>query len=223
MATDATRHLRADAARNSEKILRAAREVYAETGPDAMLEDIARRAGVGIATLYRRFPNKEALVNAALKQSMTEQFSPAIERALSDEDPRQGLVTLLEAALSLVARERNTVAAVHNSGAFTKEVTAPFTDAQTLLVQRGQKAGVIRADLVPGDMERIMGMLISVLWNMDPETEGWRRYIVLVLDSLRPAGASPLPPPPPQRDEGVYEQLPEGLVTGESRTAEAEG
>ncbi|MFJ9213385.1 TetR-family transcriptional regulator [Streptomyces sp. L-9-10] len=223
MATDATRHLRADAARNSEKILRAAREVYAEIGPDAMLEDIARRAGVGIATLYRRFPNKEALVNAALKQSMTEQFSPAIEQALSDEDPRQGLVTLLEAALSLVARERNTVAAVHNSGAFTKEVTAPFTDAQTLLVQRGQKAGVIRADLVPSDMERIMGMLISVLWNMDPETEGWRRYIVLVLDSLRPAGASPLPPPPSQRDEGVYEQLPEGLVTGESRTAEAEG
>ncbi|MFJ4965466.1 putative HTH-type transcriptional regulator YvdT [Streptomyces sp. ADI96-02] len=225
MATDAGRQLRADAARNSERILKAAREVYAEIGPDAMLEDIAHRAGVGIATLYRRFSNKETLVKAALKQSMAEQLSPAIERALGDEDPWRGLVTLLESTLSLVARERDIVAAANDAGALTAEVTAPYTDAQVLLVRRGQAAGVIRADLVPADMEKITGMLISVLWNMAPETEGWRRYIVLILDSLRPAGASPLPPPPaplPQRDEGTYDHPPGGLVTREGRAAEAE-
>lgn len=197
MSTDASRRLRADAARNSERILRAAREVYAENGPDAMLEDIARRAGVGIATLYRRFPNKEELVRAALEQSIAEQLSPAIEQALSDDNARQGLVTLFEAALSMVARERNTLAAADNSGALTAEVTAPFLDSLMLLTRRGQQAGLIRADLVPDDMHRIMGMLISVLWSTGPESESWRRYVALVLDALSPVGASPLPPAAP--------------------------
>lgn len=197
MPTDTSRRLRADAARNSERILRAAREVYAESGPDAMLEEIARRAGVGIATLYRRFPNKEALVRAAFEQSMAEQLSPAIEQALGDDDPKQGLVTLLEAALAMVARERNTLAAADNAGALTAEATAPFLDSLTLLVERGQQAGVIRADLVPDDMQRIMGMLISVLWSTGPESDGWRRYVALVLDALSPVGASTLPPAVP--------------------------
>lgn len=197
MPTDASRRLRSDAARNSERILRAAREVYAESGPHAMLEDIARRAGVGIATLYRRFANKEVLVRAALEQSIAEQLTPAIEQARSDDDPRQGLITLLEAALSMVARERNTLAAAENSGALTAEVTAPFIDSLMLIVERGQRAGVIRADLVPDDMQRVMGMLTGVLWNMDPASEGWRRYVVLVLDGLSPVGASPLPAAPP--------------------------
>ncbi|TLS48066.1 helix-turn-helix transcriptional regulator [Streptomyces montanus] len=135
MSTDASRRLRADAARNSERILRAAREVFAECGPGAMLEDIARRrAGVGIATLYRRFSNKEALVRAAVELSITEQLSPAIERALGDDDPRQGLATLLHAALAMMARGRDTLAAADNSGDLTGEVTAPFNDALELLV-----------------------------------------------------------------------------------------
>ncbi|SES49527.1 transcriptional regulator, TetR family [Streptomyces sp. yr375] len=200
MSPDATRRLRADAARNSERILRAAREVYAESGPDAMLEEIARRAGVGIATLYRRFPNKEALVRAALEQSITEQLSPAIEQALDGADARQGLVTLLEAALVMVARERNTLAAADNPGALTTGAAAPFLDSLMLLVQRGQRAGTIRADLVPDDMQRIIGMLMSVLWNMDPDSDGWRRYVALMLDALSPVGASPLPPAAPMTE-----------------------
>lgn len=196
MGTDSSssRRLRADAVRNAERILRAAREVFAENGPDAMLEDIARRADVGIATLYRRFPNKESLVRAALEQSMAEQLSPAMERALGDDDPKAGLVTLLEATLAMVARERNTLAAADNSGALTAEVTAPFLDSLMLLTRRGQDAGVIRADLVPEDMHRIVGMLVSVLWNTDSRDEGGQRYVVLMMDALSPAGASPLPP-----------------------------
>ena len=94
MTAETPRRLRADAARNSEKILRAARAMYAESGPDASLEEIARRAGVGIATLYRRFPNKEELVRAALEQKITEAMSPAIARALDDSDPLRALATL---------------------------------------------------------------------------------------------------------------------------------
>ncbi|MEW1721086.1 MULTISPECIES: helix-turn-helix domain-containing protein [unclassified Streptomyces] len=197
MPPDTSRRLRADAARNSERILRAARAVYAENGPDAMLEDIARRADVGIATLYRRFPNKETLVRAAIEQSVAEQLTPAIEQALADDDPKRGLTTLLEATLSMAARERNTLAAADHSGALTAEVVAPFLDSLMLLTLRGQQAGVIRGDLVPDDMQRVMGMLISVLWNMDPQSEGWQRYITLVLDALSPVGASPLPPATP--------------------------
>ncbi|GAB2885158.1 hypothetical protein GCM10022245_20710 [Streptomyces mayteni] len=162
-----------------------------------MLDDIARRAGVGIATLYRRFPNKEALVRAAIEQTIAEQIAPAIERALGDDDPRHGLETLLEAALSMVARERNTLAAANNSGVLTAEISAPFLDSLTVLTRRGQQAGRIRADLVPEDTQRILGMLVSVLWNTAHQGDDWRRYLVLLLDALSPEGATPLPPAAP--------------------------
>ncbi|WP_158847683.1 TetR/AcrR family transcriptional regulator [Saccharothrix deserti] len=194
MTTETERHLRADAARNAERILRAAREVYADVGPEAPLDEIARRAGVGTRTLYRRFPNKEELVRAVLEQSFAEDLTPAIERALNDDDPRNGLVTLLEAMLSMVDRDRNTLAAANNSGALTTEISAPLLDSLTLLTRRGQQAGLIRADLVPEDTHRILGMLVSVLWSTAPRADGWRRYVALVLDALSPEGATPLPP-----------------------------
>jgi AcrR family transcriptional regulator len=199
MVTAGSRPLRADAARNSERIVRAAREIYADGEPDATLEDIARRAGVGIATLYRRFPNKEEIVRAALEQSITEQLFPVIERASSDDDPKRGLATLMEATLSLVAREHNILCAASNSSTLTAEVTAPVLDSLTVLTRRGQQAGLIRADLVPDDIHRIMGMLASVLPSMEPQSDGWRRYVALILDALSPVGASHLPPEVPMR------------------------
>jgi AcrR family transcriptional regulator len=199
--TDAERHLRADAARNVERIVRAAREVYADVGPDAPLEEIARRAGVGIRTLYRRFPHKEELIRAALDQSITEDLSPAIERALDDDNPLRGLTSLIEATLSMAAREHNTLAAAKNSGTLTAEVSAPFLDSLTLLTRRAQQASLIRADLVPDDVCRIMGMLTGVLWSMDHHSDGWRRYVTLILDALSPIGASPLPPAVPMQQE----------------------
>ena len=199
MTTESSRRPRADAARNSGKIVRAARRVWAEQGPDALLEDIARRAGVGIATLYRHFPDKAGLVRAALDQSFAEDIAPAIERALDDDDPRRGLATVLEAAMSTAARERNTLAAARNSGAVTAEASSPFVESLTLLARRGQEAGVIREDLVPGDLPRIMVMLMGVLWTMEPGSDGWRRYLALVLDALSPGAASPLPAAVPLR------------------------
>lgn len=199
VTTETSRRLRADAARNSGRILRAARQVWAEQGPDALLEDIARRAGVGIATLYRHFPDKAGLVRAALDQSFAEDIAPAIERALDDDDPRRGLATVLEAAMSTAARERNTLAAARNSGAVTAEASSPFIESLTLLARRGQEAGVIREDLVPGDLPRIMVILMGVLWTMEPGSDGWRRYLALVLDALSPGAASPLPDAVPLR------------------------
>jgi AcrR family transcriptional regulator len=196
--TDTTsRRLRADAARNSQRIIRAAREVYADEGPDALLDEVARRAGVGRATLFRRFPNKEELMRAAIDQIVAEQITPAIERALGDDNPRSGLTTLFETVLSLVAREHNLVAAARACGAVTPDATAPFRQAMAQLTQRAQQAGLIRADLVPNDVLRIVAMLIGVLSTMNPASEGWRRYLALVLDALSPAAAHPLPPAEP--------------------------
>jgi AcrR family transcriptional regulator len=197
MTSGAPRRLRADAARNSERIARAAREVYAERGPGALLDEIAASAGVGIATLYRRFPDKAGLVRAALEQAFTEQLAHVMERALEDDDSYRGLVAVLEAALSMAASERNLLAAAKDVGALTAEASAPFFASLTLLAGRGQATGLIRDDLVADDIVRIMIMLVSVLSTMGPDGDGWRRYLALILDALSPAAARPLPPAVP--------------------------
>ena len=110
------RPLRADAARNVERILRAARDVYGELGPDAPMEAVARLAGVGERTLYRRFPAKADLVRAALDQSIAEDLTPAIDKARRADDPLRGLTQLIEAAISLGARENNLLTAAHRAG-----------------------------------------------------------------------------------------------------------
>lgn len=197
VVTDTERRLRADAARNIERILRAARAAFADDGPDVSLEEIARRAEVGVRTLYRHFPNKGDLVRAVLGQSITEDLVPAIDRALEDENPLRGFTTLIETAMAMVAREQNTLAAARNFGSLTPDLSTAFFEALTLLVRRAQQARLLRADLVPEDVPRIMAMLASVLWTMDPETEGWRRYLGFFLDGLSPAAASVQPPAVP--------------------------
>jgi AcrR family transcriptional regulator len=94
MTTSADRPLRIDAARNADRILRAARDVYAELGPDAPIDVIAARAGVGERTLYRRFPSKAGLIRAALGQIIDGNISPAIEEAERNVNPLAGLTGL---------------------------------------------------------------------------------------------------------------------------------
>ena len=197
VTTESERPLRADAARNAERILRTARAVFADQGPDAPLEEIARRADVRIRTLYNRFPSKADLVRAAINQVIDEDLAPVNEQAHADENPLRGLVRLIEAAMGLAARELNTIAAARDAGALTAEVYSPFQESLALLAQRAQDAGLLRADLVPDDLSRLMGMLTSTLWTMNPDTDGWRRYLALMFEGLTPTAATPLPPPTP--------------------------
>ena len=199
MIAVADRPLRADAARNAERILHAAREIYAELGADAAIEAIARRAGVGERTLYRRFPTKAELVRAALDQSITEDLMPAIEEALRADNPLTGLVQLFEAAISLAAREHHLLTAARKAGSLTWEVSTALNEALDELFRRAQEAGVVRADLVADDLPRVIAMLHSVLFTMEPTGDGWRRYLGLILDAISTGERRTLPAAAPLR------------------------
>jgi AcrR family transcriptional regulator len=190
----ADRPLRADAARNAERILRAARDVYGELGPDAPIEAIARRAGVGERTLYRRFPTKGDLIRAALDQSIAEDLTPAIEEARRAGDPLRGLSQLIEAAISLGAREHNLLTAARRAGSLTPDISTTLYEALDELAERAQAAGLVRADLVADDLPRLIAMLHSVLFTMDSGSDGWRRYVALILDAITVNDREPLPP-----------------------------
>ena len=183
MSVASDRPLRSDAARNADRILRAAREVYALEGPDAAIESVARRAGVGERTLYRRFPSKGQLIRAALDLSIAENLVPAIENACAMADPLEGLTELIDAAISLGAHEHSLLAAGRRAGVLT-DISAALDDALQGLMGRAQKAGSIRGDLESQDLPRIIAMLNSVLWTMDPAEDGWRRYVALLLDGM---------------------------------------
>ncbi|WP_424528791.1 TetR/AcrR family transcriptional regulator [Sphaerisporangium viridialbum] len=186
--------LRADAARNAERLVRAARRAFAESGIDVPLDEVARQAGVGVATLYRRFPSKEELIQAVLESCYAERVEPAISRALSDEDPWRGMVTVLEAALGLAAEEFGILQAARDPAALTSGLESRFFAALATLVERAQEAGLVRADLHRDDLPRLVFMLVSTLRVAERPATGWWRYLALLLDSLRPGAAHPLPP-----------------------------
>lgn len=188
------RPLRADAARNVERILRAAREVYGQLGPDAPVEAVARHAGVGERTLYRRFPAKADLVRAALDQSIAEDLTPVIDSARRADDPLRGLVQLIEAAISLGAREHHLLTAARRAGSLTSDISVSLNEALGELARAGQRVGSIRADLVADDLPRLVAMLFSVLSTMDQNSDGWRRYVALVVDAISVGERQSLPP-----------------------------
>lgn len=193
MNAPAARPLRADAARNAERIMRAARAAFAESGTDVPLEEVARRAGVGVATLYRRFPSKDDLIRAIVEWRYAEQVEPVMRRALADDDPWQGLVAALDAALTIAAEEHGTIKASRDARSLIDAIMARFFSGLTTIVRRAQDTGVVRADLTPDDLPPLVFMLISTLRLTEPGSADWRRYLALLLDALRPSAATPLP------------------------------
>ncbi|HEX5407943.1 MAG TPA: helix-turn-helix domain-containing protein [Pseudonocardiaceae bacterium] len=193
MDAPAARPLRADAARNAERIIRAARDAFAQSGTDVSLEEIARRAGVGVATLYRRFPSKDDLIRSIVEWRYAEQVEPVMAAALADVDPWHGMVATLDAALTVAAEERGIIKASRDPGQLVGGILNRFFPELATIVRRGQAAGQIRADLTPADLPPLVYMLVSTLRLTAPGCADWRRYLALLLDALRPSSASPLP------------------------------
>jgi AcrR family transcriptional regulator len=194
MVGESTRGLRADAARNVERIVKAARDVYSAQGPAGHLEEIAEQAGVNVSTLFRRFPDRQALVRAALLLDYEEYLEPRLAAALRDDDPYRGLVSAFEALMELGVAQLRLLAAARELGVRTVDASEIVLEAFSKLFTRAREAGAVRADLVPEDVTRVLVMLFSVLQTMEPGDGGWRRYVALMCDALRPGAGSELPP-----------------------------
>jgi AcrR family transcriptional regulator len=194
------RPLRRDAELNRQRILRAAAEVFTEQGLQATLDDVARRAGVGVGTVYRRFPDKEALADALFTERLDTLVTLA-EGARADPDEWGSLVSFLEQAGGLLAADRG-LRQLFMFATYGRDrvgqARARMQPLVTELVTRAQAAGVVRADLRPTDVPLIEFMLAEVAeYARDARPEVWRRYLALLLDGLRPAraGTTALPEP----------------------------
>jgi AcrR family transcriptional regulator len=184
------RRLRSDAQRNRSALADAAREVFAERGLDAPLDQVAKRARVGIATLYRHFPTRAELLDAVLADMYTAHGEMA-GRALAAEDPLAGLVGYLTEACELGASAERTASQTMAAGVSR---TGPLLAE---LLARAQAAGQVRADLVGSDLLYLalgVGRVIEATEGLEPGT--WRRQLALAVDGLRPGAAHALPAPP---------------------------
>jgi AcrR family transcriptional regulator len=181
--------LRADAERNRQRLLAAAKELFAERGLGVTLDEIARHAGVGTGTAYRRFPNKDALIEALMADRIGELGAIARE-CLEEPDPWIGLTGYFRRALDLMAADRGLKQVIFSTGrgservAHARRAIAPVV---TQLVHRAVEAGVVRSELSTTDVPIISIMLTTVVdfaRDIDPELH--KRYLAIVLDGLRP-------------------------------------
>jgi AcrR family transcriptional regulator len=192
------RVLRADARRNRERVLAAARECFAEKGADVQMDDIAKRADLGVGTLYRHFPDKAALLEA-LKAEHLEQIAAMGREALEQEDPWESFATWLSRCAELQASNRGFSEAI-SAFPLPKEVARAvaervgLVEINTRMIARGQAAGVIRPDLRAEDIPLVMCAAgATILADGGPLGGSWRRCLALVIDGLRAPATSPLP------------------------------
>jgi AcrR family transcriptional regulator len=195
-----TLRLRADAERNRQRLIEAARELFAERGLDVTLDEIARHAGVGTGTAYRRFPNKDALLEALMIDRF-EQLRAIAQECLEDPDPWRGFAGYFERALALQARDRGFKDLLFSgrAGATLVQARQRLAPVVTKLVRRAVEAGVVRSDIGTSDVPIINIMLNTVLdFGRDVDADLYKRYLAIVLDGLRPQadGAEPLPVKP---------------------------
>ncbi|HEX6673751.1 MAG TPA: helix-turn-helix domain-containing protein [Actinomycetes bacterium] len=194
------RRLRRDAQRNRDAIVAAARQVFCDHGLEAPLEEIARRAGVGIATLYRRFPSRVELLDAVLADTVQAHVAAA-ERALAVDDPWEGFASYLEETCRLQAADRGLSDAMGMRFAratATEAAKARLFELVGQVVDRAQQSGQLRADLTLEDLAFLNWangrILPAVRAAGAPDT--WQRHLGLLLDGFRAERAHPLPQPP---------------------------
>ncbi len=200
--TAAERPLRRDAERNRQRILAAAAQVFTDRGLDATLDDVARAAGVGVGTVYRRFPDKEALI-AALFRARIDNLVTVAEDACGAADPWQAVVSYLEYAAAAMAGDTG-LRQLMMFGTYDRDQVCYASDRMrpviTRLVQRAQASGDLRGDFEATDVKMIAFMLASLAEYAAAVTpDVWRRYLAMLIDGLRPsrAAVSALPVPAP--------------------------
>ena len=182
------RAMRADARRNREKLLAAAVELWADAGEDVALETIAEQAGVGIGTLYRHFPTREALAEAAYRNEVRRLCAAAGE-LLEERPPDEALAQWMDRFVTYVAAKRSmadmlqSVVASSDPALYT-DARRQMANAITMLLDAAARAGTVRGDVEPDDVLRVM----SGIW-LGADAPDWsersRRLLSLLMDGLR--------------------------------------
>jgi AcrR family transcriptional regulator len=189
-------------------VLAAAHEVFAEQGLDAPMNEVARRAGVGIATLYRRFPIREDLITATFAVKM-KAYADAIDQALQDSDPWRGFCGYIERVCQMQASDHG----------FTHVLTSTFPTAKafeadrnrgyqgfTQLVARAKETGRLRADFSPEDMILLLMANAGVIAATgESAPDAWRRLVAYMVQAFSADHAEPLPPAP--RPKAMYRAM----------------
>jgi AcrR family transcriptional regulator len=163
------------------------------------MDDVAAAAGVGIATVYRRFPTKRHLLRTVLERRWDELIDSGLRRAEQEADPREALRLALESAVLFMTSDPVMVSAAADLGLMTMDLARRFCDPVGEILRSGQRDGSFRTDLVEDDIPRLVLMLFGTLPSFAPDSDGWRRYLDLMLDSLTAEG-SELSPPTPVHD-----------------------
>ncbi|SFA73970.1 transcriptional regulator, TetR family [Amycolatopsis marina] len=198
MTADADLRLRADARRNRDQIIAAAKQVFAEDGPDAPMEEIARRACVGVGTLYRRFPDREALIRGVARDNFAAVLTEA--RAAAAEEP-----TSWKALVRLLSRSHELQLSIHLSlvsplarrvireDPATGEFRHAILEVLDGIVHGAQAEGMLRRDVASGDIAVVVSMLLRPMPHDDKNmAEMIRdRMLTILLDGLRPGSALP--------------------------------
>jgi AcrR family transcriptional regulator len=182
--TDTAKPLRADARRNRERILDAARKVFAKHGAEAQMDDVARAAGVGVGTVYRHFPDKHTLM-AELVAAKFRTFADNAERALEIEDPWDAFESMLRANAQLCARDIGFQQALQREPAAWALAALELLRLRDLagqLIARAQNAGVMRKDFIVDDIPMLMGGLSA---TMTVGQYDWHRHFEIILAGIR--------------------------------------
>jgi AcrR family transcriptional regulator len=185
---DPEKSLRADARRNHERVLDAAAEVFAERGKSAPIAEIARRAGVGAATLFRRFPTKQALLLAVVVRKL-ERLAAEAQGAVAEDDVAAGIRSFFVAACLTSARDQVLLELAHQTisdprlDALQAEIFASIAE----LAERGRAAGLLRPDIEAHDLAVLMNAIAFGVRDLtDTKPDVHLRYIEVVLAGLRP-------------------------------------
>jgi AcrR family transcriptional regulator len=195
----ADRTLRSDARRNRERLVACARELFASEGVDVPVDEITRRAGLGMGTLYRHFPTKDELVDAVLEDAFGELVGAA-EQAAVEPDAWAGFMSFLEHALALHAANRglkDVMATRVPERRRAEAMRARIRPLLRVMIARAHEQGTLRTDFTVTDLPLLFWTCDRVIdATADVAPDYWRRYLSLVLDGLRAEAATPLPRPP---------------------------
>jgi AcrR family transcriptional regulator len=200
--------LRADARRNRDQIITTARSVFAERGYDVPMDEIARAAGVGVGTLYRRFPDRDALVRAVATDSLTRIVGEA--RAAEAEEPTawQALVRFLtrsaelQVSVQITPMTPGTMTVLAGDPAFVG-LRAELLDRLDHLVRAAQREGELRADIGVGDLAQLSALILRPVPARDPQIARMSasRCTAIFIDGLRARPGATLPGRPLHRPD----------------------